>query len=159
MTNALKTMAGDSVQSSEFWLLPPVLGLIVEGGLDHAQIAAVAACYVAFVLARGMAKRAAPLMLAAVLLTSCTALGAWWDAPVGPQTPPDAPIVVDTGAGTVTVTPPPPDPVVTNGDAVADGIGGVVAGLTGVGALGLIAAKLIKSAGAKRSAAAQRVQA
>lgn len=150
----LKSLTGDSLQSSEFWALPPTLTLLVEGGLTDAECYAVAAVYASFVMGRTWlkvrgvaevaetARRAAPLLLVGLvlsLLPSCGSLVPWLDRPAqpAPQGPPP-PVVVE-GVGTVTLEPE-PEPQ-TNGDVVARDVGALVAAVTGLTALGMLVSK------------------
>jgi hypothetical protein len=174
--NELKNLAGDSATSAELWLLPIPLVLIAEGGLTDIQSIAVALCYMAFVAGRVIVKRdglraiatkAAPVLLAGVMLVSlsgCASMMEWLDQPIsgggsitivneqGQATTIDTESQIDTaqtldieGLGTVTITPDVGGELETKGDGVANVSGQIVAGVTGVGALGLLVAKILGS--------------
>jgi hypothetical protein len=172
----LKKLAGDSATSAELWLLPIPLVLIAEGNLTDVQCVAVALCYMAFVAGRVVVKRdglraiatkAAPVLLAGVMLVSlsgCASMMDWFDQPVsgggsitivneqGQATTIDTESQIDTaqtleieGVGTITITPDAGGAPESQGDQVAATSGQIVAGVTGVGALGLLVTKLLSS--------------
>jgi hypothetical protein len=170
----LKKLAGDSATSAELWLLPVPLVLIAEGNLTDVQCVAVALCYMAFVAGRVVVKRdglralaskAAPIMLAGVMLVSlsgCASMMEWFDQPVsgggsitivneqGQATTIDTESQIDTaqtleveGVGTVTIDPGPSVAPATQGDQAANVAGNVVALVTGASGLGMVVTKLL----------------